>query len=161
MTSRREAGIWQSGAPLHEDEMGDLYANTGNGALNATTGDFGDCLLRLRPLRNGVDPVLNPKLSELQRIAAGRDYPMRIEVISWFSPFNQRRAEIRDLDLGVKLLGSSSVFLVITECFSGITGLNLLPDTNLAVGGSKFVCSRVLPHHVLTCCVHAGWPVCR
>ncbi len=74
-----DAGIWQSDAGPAADDAGNVYVATGNGDFNAAKAggrDFGDSLLKLR--------------LEGQKLVV-RDY---------FTPFNQKVLEAKDLDLG-------------------------------------------------------------
>ena len=89
-----EGGIWMSGQGPAVDANGDLYVITGNGAFNAATKDYGDCFLRLRPNGNTLD------------------------VVDYFSPFNQAALDKDDIDLGSD-------------------GALLIPGTNLVTGSGK------------------------
>jgi hypothetical protein len=73
-----EGGIWQSDAGLAADGDGNIYAVTGNGKFNASSGgrDYGDSVLKLN----------------LQ----GRRFAVR----DYFTPFNQSRLNWNDDDLG-------------------------------------------------------------
>lgn len=42
-------GIWQAGEGLVADSDGYIYAATGNGDTHADVGNYGECLLKLRP----------------------------------------------------------------------------------------------------------------
>ncbi|HET9824678.1 MAG TPA: PA14 domain-containing protein [Chitinophagaceae bacterium] len=99
-----EGGIWMSGQGPAVDPAGDLYVVTGNGAFDPTARNFGDCVLRLRPNGNTLD------------------------VIDYFSPFNQQQLDQDDLDLG-----SDGVLLIpgtsLTTC-SGKEGVLYLLDKN-------------------------------
>jgi hypothetical protein len=88
-------GIWMSGQAPAVDSSGNLYLSTGNGLVDTSgTLDRGESFLKLTP--NGS----------------------KLDVASWFTPFNWQVLENGDIDLG-----------------SG--GLLLLPGTSLAFGGGK------------------------
>jgi hypothetical protein len=92
-------GIWQSGSGLSADSEGNVYFLTGNGTFDADSGgmDFGDTFLKLSP---------------------------SLEVLDFFTPFDQSLLDENDLDLGS-------------------TGALLLPDQadtdhpHLALAGGK------------------------
>jgi hypothetical protein len=71
-----QAGIWQSDAGIAADAEGNVYAVTGNGKFTASSGgkDYGDSVLKL----------------------AGRG----LQLIDFFTPFDQARLNHEDLDLG-------------------------------------------------------------
>jgi len=73
-----EGGIWQGDAGLAADERGRIYAVTGNGTFDASSGgrDYGDTVLQLSLDGN------------------------RFSVTDYFTPFDQRRLEEGDGDLG-------------------------------------------------------------
>ena len=73
-----ESGIWQSDTGIAADGDGAVYAVTGNGKFNASTGgrDYGDSVLKLG-FHNGTLGV--------------RDY---------FTPFNEALLNVADIDLG-------------------------------------------------------------
>jgi hypothetical protein len=70
-------GIWQSGQGLSADANGNIYAVTGNGTFDASTGgsDFGDSFVKLSP--SGA-------------------------LLDWFTPFNQATLDSKDQDLGTQ-----------------------------------------------------------
>jgi hypothetical protein len=47
-------GIWQAGEGLVADSHGDIYVATGNGDTNADAGNYGECLVKLRPDADGL-----------------------------------------------------------------------------------------------------------
>lgn len=49
------AGIWQAGEGLVADRKGYVYAGTGNGDTNIDLGNYGECLLRLKHGKNGLE----------------------------------------------------------------------------------------------------------
>lgn len=73
-----ESGVWQSDAGIAADRNGGVYAVTGNGKFDASSGgrDYGDSIIKLA-LQNGVLGI--------------RDY---------FTPFDQERLDRSDADLG-------------------------------------------------------------
>jgi len=74
-----EAGIWQADAGPAADDNGNIFVVTGNGDFNVAPGagrDYGDSVLRLN--------------LEAKSLSV-RDY---------FTPFNQKELNTRDLDLG-------------------------------------------------------------
>ena len=93
-----EGGIWMSGQGLSADANGDLYMVVGNGNYNANIGgnNYGNSVLRLRTPTSGI----------------------RLDVRSFFTPYNWDYLNDQDLDLGV-------------------TGATLIPNTNYLVAGSK------------------------
>jgi hypothetical protein len=88
-------GIWMSGQAPAADEAGNLYLSTGNGLVDLTTTvDRGESFLKLS--RSGS----------------------KLNVSSWFTPYNWQDLEFGDIDLG-----------------SG--GMLLIPGTTLAFSGGK------------------------
>jgi len=88
-------GIWMSGQAPAADDSGNLYLVTGNGLVDRSgTVNRGESFLKLTP--NGT----------------------RLNVASWFTPYNWQNLENGDIDLG-----------------SG--GLLLIPGTTLAFSGGK------------------------
>ena len=80
-------GIWAAGAAPAVDSMGDIYVSTGNGIFdaNSTTvpfNDYGDSLLRLRPLAGNTLNGVN------------------LSLVDWFTPFDQLNLGNTDVDLG-------------------------------------------------------------
>lgn len=73
-----EGGIWQGDAGLAADERGRIYAITGNGTFDASTGgrDYGDTVLQLSLDGN------------------------TFSVTDYFTPFDQQRLQEADGDLG-------------------------------------------------------------
>jgi hypothetical protein len=74
-----DGGIWQSDAGPAADEQGNVFAATGNGDFNAVAKggrDYGDSVLKMH-LEHGAIAV--------------RDY---------FTPFNEKELDAKDLDLG-------------------------------------------------------------
>lgn len=73
-----ESGIWQGDAALAADNEGNVYAVTGNGKFNASSGgrDYGDTVLKLGLGNSGL---------------VVRDY---------FTPYNQGYLNSTDLDIG-------------------------------------------------------------
>ena len=69
-------GIWQSGAGLSADTAGNIYCLTGNGGFDSSGGDYGDSFLKLS--------------------LAGTN----LNVLDYFTPFNQDILNQVDLDLG-------------------------------------------------------------
>ncbi|CAN5423813.1 hypothetical protein BH11ARM2_BH11ARM2_33600 [soil metagenome] len=84
-------GLWMSGQGPAIDEQGNLYVITGNGPFDPSVGNYGDSVLKL-------DKDLN--------------------LLDYFTPFNQANLENWDEDLGS-------------------VGLLLIPGTDLALAGSK------------------------
>ena len=82
-------GIWQSGQGLAADASGNIYAVTGNGTFDASTGgsDFGDSFIKLSP---------------------------SAALLDWFTPFNQSTLDSKDQDLGIQgpLLVPNTNFVV-------------------------------------------------
>ncbi len=72
-------GIWMSADGIAADASGNLYLQTGNGTFDADVGgiDYGDSLLRLGP-------------------GAGN----ALDVVDYFTPWNQQDLSANDLDLG-------------------------------------------------------------
>jgi hypothetical protein len=91
-----EGAIWQSGAGLSADSNGIIYAVTGNGTFDAGAGgpDYGDSIVALK--LNGS----------------------ALNVIDYFTPFNQAKFSAQDNDLGS-------------------SGLTLIPGTRLGTAGGK------------------------
>ncbi len=75
-----EGGIWQSDAGPAADKDGNVFVATGNGDFNAVPGSNG---------RNYGDTLLKFQLQ-------GKDLAIR----DYFTPFNQKQLEAKDLDLG-------------------------------------------------------------
>jgi len=71
------AAIWGGGGAIAADSSGNIYAATGNGAFDGSSGgaDFGDSLLKLNPLGS------------------------TLAVADYFTPFNQASLNTQDLDL--------------------------------------------------------------
>src|SRR5688572_1437787 len=87
-----EAGIWQSGQALSADALGNIYATTGNGTVDAHLGgrDYGSSFLKISPTG---------------------------QILDWFTPHNFEFLNTTDGDL--------------------ITGVVLIPETNLVIGAGK------------------------
>ena len=99
-----EGGIWMSQGKLAVDDQGNLYAETGNGTFdgsNATgvvtgldangfpvLGDYGDSFLKI-----GVDNVHDSPTN--QNING-----WGLQVVDYFTPYNQATLDSGDLDLG-------------------------------------------------------------
>jgi hypothetical protein len=73
-----QGGIWMSGAAPAVDTDGSILLATGNGTFDATSGgrDYGDSILKLKPS------------------------PGNLEVVDYFTPFNQESLNYGDGDLG-------------------------------------------------------------
>jgi hypothetical protein len=71
-----QGAIWQSGAGPAADAAGNIYVTVGNGGYDATSGDFGDSVLKL----------------ELPHT--------KFSVVGWFTPTNENILKIQDADLG-------------------------------------------------------------
>ncbi len=69
----QRGGIWQSGAAPSVDPQGRIFLSTGNGTFDADGSELGDSIISL-------DASLN--------------------VLDWFTPFNEAVLESQDLDLG-------------------------------------------------------------
>ena len=94
--------IWMSGGGLAVDAAGDIYAVTGNGPFDPSIGNYGDSVVKFSPASQGLN------------------------VIDYFSPYNQGYLAANDLDLG-----SSGIVLLppVTNAY----GYTL----NLAVNSGK------------------------
>jgi len=90
-------GFWHSGQGLAADAAGDIWAVSSNGSFTADAAgrDYGNSVLHLRPTSGGA-----------------------LDVIDWFTPFDQMMLNDLDLDLGS-------------------SGVLLIPDGNLALAGGK------------------------
>ena len=80
-------GIWAGGGAPAVDSGGDIYVSTGNGIFdaNSTTvpfNDYGDSLLRLRPFSGNTFNGVN------------------LNLIDWFTPYDQGNLALNDTDLG-------------------------------------------------------------
>lgn len=80
-------GIWASGGAPAVDSMGDIYVTTGNGLFDANSmtapfNDYGDSILRLHPFTGAT---LNG---------------MNLDLVGWFTPYNQATLDASDKDLG-------------------------------------------------------------
>jgi N-acetylneuraminic acid mutarotase len=89
-----EGGIWMSGQGPSADGSGNIYLTTGNGTVGGA--NYGESFLKLAPTNSGT----------------------RMNVASYFIPFNWSSLNSADLDLGT-------------------SGLLLVPGTSLAVSGGK------------------------
>ncbi len=69
-------GIWQAGDGLAADLAGNMYCMTGNGTFNSTNGSYGDSFLKLT-------------------LSGGN-----LNLVDYFTPFNQQSLSDRDADLG-------------------------------------------------------------
>jgi hypothetical protein len=71
-------GIWMAGSGPAADAAGNIYLSTGNGTYHPVglKGDFGDTVLKLRPV------------------------PGKLNVADYFTPSNQAKMQAKDLDLG-------------------------------------------------------------
>src|SRR5205823_241419 len=89
-------GIWEAGQGISADDAGNLYVMTGNGTFDGNTGgpDLGDSFIQFN-------------------LSGGS-----LNVVDWFTPYNQANLDQMDLDLGS-------------------SGPLLMPNTNLVVGGGK------------------------
>lgn len=89
-------GIWQAGQGISIDDSGHLYVMTGNGTFDANTGgpSLGDSFIKLIPSGGTLN------------------------VVDWFTPYNQATLDQLDLDLGS-------------------SGPLLVPNTDRVVGGGK------------------------
>jgi len=72
----QEGGIWEAGAAPAADADGGIYYVTGNGTFYPSTGNYGDSFLKLALGVNGL------------------------QVVDYFTPFNQGLMAVEDLDLG-------------------------------------------------------------
>jgi len=90
-------GFWHSGQGLAADAAGDIWAVSSNGSFTADAGgrDYANSVLRFRPASGGG-----------------------LDLIDWFTPFDQQLLDDNDLDLGS-------------------SGVLLMPDDNLALAGGK------------------------
>jgi len=93
--------IWQGGSGLAQDPAGNLWVMTANGTFDANTGgrDFGDSMVKLSSAQGGL------------------------QVINYFTPFNQQKLNTSDQDLG-----SGGIMLL---------PLQNAPVPRLAVGAGK------------------------
>jgi hypothetical protein len=71
-----KAGVWQSGTGLASDDQGNVFAITGDGKFDATSGDFGDTVLKIAFERG------------------------RLSVMDYFTPTDQEHLAEGDLDFG-------------------------------------------------------------
>ena len=73
-----EGSIWQAGMGMAADPQGNIYAMTGNGTFDASTGgaDYGDTVLKLSPQPGGL------------------------KVADYFTPYNQDWMNDNDQDMG-------------------------------------------------------------
>src|SRR5262249_4100099 len=74
----KHGAIWQSGGGPAADDQGNIYLQTGNGIFDADIGlaDYGHSILKIGPGVGGL------------------------EVLDYFTPFNQEFLRANDLDLG-------------------------------------------------------------
>jgi hypothetical protein len=81
------AGIWMAGSSLSSDSAGNIYAITGNGTFDASTGgsDYGDSFLKLTPTGNALT------------------------VADYFTPYDQLTLSEDDVDVG------SSGFMLLPD----------------------------------------------
>jgi hypothetical protein len=70
-----DGGIWGGGQGLLADSANNIYAMTGNGSFDPTTGDYGDSVLKIST-------------------ASG------LSIVDYFTPTNQADLDAADLDLG-------------------------------------------------------------
>jgi hypothetical protein len=80
-------GIWAGGGAPAIDSTGDVYVSTGNGIFDANAtimpfNDYGDSLLRLRPFNGTTSNGKN------------------LELVDWFTPYDQLNLANYDTDLG-------------------------------------------------------------
>jgi hypothetical protein len=75
-TSGYFAGLWQAGFGIAADDLGFVYAATGNGPFDPSHHNFGDSVVKFWP-------HLNP-----------------LSAADYFTPFNQNYMKVGDLDLG-------------------------------------------------------------
>jgi hypothetical protein len=80
-------GIWAGGGAPAVDSGGDIYVSTGNGIFDANStsvpfNDYGDSLLRLRPFSGNTLNGVN------------------LNLIDWFTPYDQSNLAMYDTDLG-------------------------------------------------------------
>jgi hypothetical protein len=88
-------GIWESGGRLATDNQGFLYFETGNGTCDEELdqngfpkfGNYGDSFVKL---------ALDPSTDTNNQNINGRD----LEVVDYFTPFNEQFLEDVDADLG-------------------------------------------------------------
>jgi hypothetical protein len=88
--SRCGGGIWQGGGGPAADTAGNIYALTGNGAFNASTGghSYGDSAVRFTPAADGS-----------------------LTITDYFAPYNQQILANRNLDLS----GSGAAVVLPTQ----------------------------------------------
>jgi hypothetical protein len=70
-----DGGVWQSGAGLAADPIGNFYLETGNGTFDPANANYGDSVLKLST-SNGLD------------------------LADYFTPYDQAYLDAQDLDLG-------------------------------------------------------------
>jgi hypothetical protein len=99
-----DGGIWMAGARIASDSQSNLYFSTGNGTFDTTfnqgfpsTGDFGDSVIKM---------VADPTTSAAHPGKNG----WGLKVVDYFTPFNQAKLAVADLDVssgGVVILPDS------------------------------------------------------
>jgi hypothetical protein len=99
----KKGGIWQASNGLTADDAGNIYFITGDGHFDPAIGNYGGSFVKL-----GVK----------QRRLRGRLVNVELNVVDYFTPFNQRSLNRTDLDLGS-------------------AGPVLLPATSYLLGGGK------------------------
>jgi fibronectin type 3 domain-containing protein len=80
-------GIWQGGGRVAADDQGNLYFETGNGAFDASRGNYGDSFVKV-----AVDPTTNATQQNINGWG--------LKVVDYFTPFNQNALNNGDVDLG-------------------------------------------------------------
>jgi hypothetical protein len=98
-------GIWMSGSRVARDSQNNMYFTTGNGTFDTTldqngfpvSGDFGDAVIKMV-----ADPTTTP--------AHPGKNGWGLKVVDYFTPFNQAKLNMADLDVaagGVTILPDS------------------------------------------------------